>query len=215
MTELATPNPVENVARGSLLTLLSIPVAMIAFALVGGVFGGVSGIAAIIVPYIAGGLYRTGAGAPLSRAGWAPFIGITSVAIILGTVTGIVATAWTAFNAVGGDNAFSNPAFWQAVQGRFTTNLGDNLVPILIGLAVGAAGLVGVLRGRSTAAGRGAASRRIAPQDVAAYTPNPYLADPTAPAVPPAPPAAPAAPTSNAPSPGVILNGKPLDPDTK
>lgn len=57
------------------------------------------------------------------------------------------------------------------------------------------------------------ASGRITPEDVAAYTPNPavlnpYEADPTAPAAPQAP-AAP--PTANTTSPGIILNGKPLD----
>jgi hypothetical protein len=105
-----------------------------------------------------------------------------------------------------------NPAFWRTVGNQFTTNLGDNVVPILIGFVLGAVGIVGIIRGRGIGGSRfGQASGRIAPQDVASYTadpavPNPHVVDPAAP---------PAPPTANAPSPGIILNGKPLDPDKR
>jgi hypothetical protein len=205
MTEQTAQQPVENVARGTLLALLAIPAAVLAFAIVGALFGGVSGIAAIVVPYIAAFLYRLGAGAALSRAGWAPFIAVTAVAIVIGTVTGIGSTAWTAFNSVGGKNALVNPAFWRTVGNQFTISLADNAVPILIGLVLGAVGIVSVIRGRAGVAGFGRTGGRIAPEDVAEYT-QPESMAPAAPPVPPAP---------NAPSPGVILNGKPLDPGTK
>ena len=205
MTEQTAQQPVENVARGTLLALLAIPAAVLAFAIVGALFGGVSGIAAIVVPYIAAFLYRLGAGAALSRAGWAPFIAVTAVAIVIGTVTGIGSTAWTAFNSVGGKNALVNPAFWRTVGNQFTISLADNAVPILIGLVLGAVGIVSVIRGRAGMAGFDRTGGRIAPEDVAEYT-RPESTAPAAPPVPPAP---------NAPSPGVILNGKPLDPGTK
>ncbi len=205
MTEQTAQQPVENVARGTLLALLAIPAAVLAFAIVGALFGGVSGIAAIVVPYIAAFLYRLGAGAALSRAGWIPFIAVTAVAIVIGTVTGIGSTAWTAFNSVGGKNALVNPAFWRTVGNQFTISLADNAVPILIGLVLGAVGIVSVIRGRAGVAGFRRTGGRIAPEDVAEYT-QPESTAPAAPPVPPAP---------NAPSPGVILNGKPLDPGTK
>lgn len=198
----------ENVARGALLTLLSIPAAVILFAIVGTVFGGVSGIAAIAVPYLAAGLYRFGAGAALSRAGWLPFIVIAGIAVLVGTFSGLVAAAWQLFNSVGGKNALVNPAFWRTVGNQFTTNLGDNLIGILIGLVLGIVGIVGVVRSRTVGRPVGG---RVSAQDVAALDAT-YAGDASAPAVPPAP-ATP--PVPNAPSPGVILNGKPLEPDGK
>lgn len=213
--------PVENVTRGALLALLAIPAAGIAFAIVGGIFGIISGIAAIIVPFIAAFLYRVGAGAPLSRAGWTPFVVISAVAVLFGVFAGIATSAFSAFTAVGGKNALINPAFWRAVGNQFTLNLGDNFAAIAIGVVVGIFGIVQVLRGRtfgSRAGGRGA------PQNVAT-TENPYPAAvpgaaPITPAAPPVtsafPPITPAAPpvppAPNAPSPGVILNGKPIEP---
>lgn len=203
VTDQTTQAPTENVARGALLALLAIPAAVIAFAIVGAIFGGVSGIAAIVVPYIAAFLYRLGAGAPLSRAGWAPFIGISAVAILVGTFAGIASTAWTAFNSVGGDNALVNPAFWRTVGNQFTSGLGDNLVPILIGLVLGAVGIVSIVRGRGFGGSRFGIqpSGRIAPADVSIYT------QPEAPTIP-APPAAP-----NGTTPGTMLNGKPVEPE--
>ncbi|MEO8094139.1 MAG: hypothetical protein ABI632_04305 [Pseudolysinimonas sp.] len=196
----------ENVTRGAILSLLAIPAAVILFAIVGGIFGGVSGIAAIAVPYVAAALYRFGAGAALSRAGWLPFIVISAIAVLVGTFSGIAASAWQLFNSVGGKNALVNPAFWRTVGNQFTTNLGDNFIGIAIGLVLGIVGIVGILRGRTIGTPAGG---RVAPADVAALE-NPYAGDATAAAAPPVPPAPPA---PNAPSPGVILNGKPIEPE--
>lgn len=214
MTDQTAQQPgAENVTRGALVTLLAIPIAMIAFIIVGAVFGGISGIAAIIVPYIAARLYRAGAGAPLSRAGWVPFIGIAGAAILIGTFTGIAAGAWRAFTSVGGQGGILGSPFWRTVSYQFTDGLGDNAIAILIGLGLGTVGISSVIRGRTAGArtgfGRGG---RVSPEQVAAVYSQP---DPST----PAPPAAPSAPTPpiapNATSPGIILNGKPLDPDKK
>jgi hypothetical protein len=205
MTEQTAQQPAENVARGTLVALLAIPAAIVAFALVGALFGGVSGIAAIVVPYIAAFLYRFGAGTTLSRAGWIPYIGVTAAAIVIGTVGGIASGTWSTFSSVGGKGGILGSAFWRTVGNQFTIYLGDNAVPILIGLVLGAIGIVSVIRGRTRIGGFGRTGGRIAPQDVAEYT-HPESKAPAAPPVPPAP---------NAPSPGIILNGKPLDPDTK
>jgi len=190
--------PIENVGRGATFALLAIPAAIIVFAIIAGIFQIISGIVAVVVPYIASWLYTKGAGAPLSRAGWGPFIGITAVAILLGTFTGIVAATYASYLGNGG---FFSAAFLRTLGNQFTTNIGDDVLPILIGLALGAVGIAGVLRGPRN---------RVTAPVANPYTPT--APDATAPATPIAPPAPPAA---NQPSPGVMLNGKPVDPKQK
>lgn len=187
-----TTAPTENVGRGTTFALLAIPAAIIIFAVVAGLFQLISGIAAIVIPYIAAWLYQKGAGAPLSRAGWGPFIGVSAVAIVLGTISGIVAATYSGFLGKGG--LFSS-AFLRTLLNQFSGNLGDNIVPLLIGLGLGAVGIASVLRG---------------PRGRAAQVATPTATDAPAPAA--APPAVPAPPAADQPSPGVMLNGKPVDP---
>jgi hypothetical protein len=179
------------VGRGATLTLLAIPAAIVVFAVVAGVFQIISGIVAVVIPYLAAWLYKKGAGAPLTRAGWAPFMGITAVAILIGTFVGIVAATYAGYLGNGGP--LSAP-FLRTLGNQFTTNLGDTAIPILIGIGLGAIGIVGVIRG---------------PRGKAATT------APSAAATPTAAPTIPAPPAPNQPSPGVLLNGKPMDPRQK
>ena len=195
---------VENVGRGTLFALLAIPVAVAAFVIISGIFGLITGIVAIAIPYVSNWLYTKGAGAPLSRAGWAGYIGVTAAAIVLGVFAGIAASAWYVFSSVGGDGGILSSAFWTTVRYQFTTGLSDNITPILFGLGLGIVGIVSVVRGR--AFGNRAAANRLTPAQTDAVT------DAAAPAAPPAPPVPPAA---NQPSSGVMLNGKPVDPDKK
>lgn len=188
-----TTAPTENVGRGTTFALLAIPAAIIIFAIFAGLFQLISGIAAIVIPYIAAWLYQKGAGAPLSRAGWGPFIGVSAAAIVLGTISGIVAATYAGF--LGKSGLFSS-AFMRTLLNQFSGNLGDNVVPLLIGLGLGAVGIASVIRG----------PRR------AAQLATPTATDAPAPA---APPAVPAPPAANQPSPGVMLNGKPVDPTQK
>lgn len=188
--------PVENVGRGTTFALLAIPASLILFAIVGGLLGIVTGLAAIVVPYIAAWLYSKGAGAPLSKAGWPPFISISVVAIILGTVVGVVGGFYNAFTRVGGDGGLLGSAFWTTVRLQLTDNIDAYFFPIFVGLALGGAGIIAVLRGRHV---------KPAGKATAKATGNPAKRA--------VPPAAPTAPLQNKPSPGIILNGKPLDPD--
>jgi hypothetical protein len=196
------PAPAENVSRGATFALLAIPAAIIVFAVIAGVFQIISGIVAIVVPYIAAWLYKKGAGAPLSRAGWAPFIGVSVVAIVVGTFTGIAAATYAVFL---GDGGPFSPAFLRALGAQFSN--GDSLLPILIGLGLGTAGIVAVIRGPRTRVTPGAAP--VASSVAPATTAVPDAATPVMPATPAIPPA------PNQPSPGVILNGKPVDPGQK
>jgi hypothetical protein len=182
--------------RGILVTLLVIPLAALAGILIGAV-GLVEGLAAIIVGPAAGWLYAKGAGAPLSRRGWIPFLAISVVGVGVAILAGIVASAFRAFQAVSGDGGLLGPAFRTTLTTVFTS--GNATLPVLIGVGLGLVGVFGALRSRTTPTGR------ISPESMAAR-------DDAAP-VTPAPPAAPLPP--NTPSPGVILNGEPLDPDAK
>lgn len=201
--------PTGNVQRGALFTLLTIPASIAIFAVIGGVFGIITGLAAIVVPYIAGWLYSKGAGARLSREGWGPFIGITAVAVILGTSVGILGGFYHSFTRVGGDGGILGSAFWTTVRTQLTDNLGDNAFPVIIGVGLGIVGIVSVLRGRtlgspSAGGGPGPLAQSSMPGAVGGSQPGTG-----APVTPPA------GPVTNQPSPGIILNGKPIEPDKK
>ena len=211
----------ENVGRGATFALLSIPISIAVFAIVAGFFGLVAGIIAIAIPFIAGWLYRKGAGAPLTRAGWAPFIVISAVAVILGTFSGIVAGAYHNFTRVGGDGGLLGSSFLTTLRIQLTTNIADNAFAIIIGLALGFAAISSVIRGRNAA--RTGGPGPLAQQNMPGGSPSVY---PDAVAAPPAAtpvaPTTPAAPTTSAPplapnqpSPGIILNGKPIEPDKR
>ena len=137
-------SPTENVARGALFTLAAIPAGMAAFMLTSYVLDVASGLAAIAIPTAAAWLYAKGAGAPLSKKGWMSFISITAIAVVIGVVTGVIAGAFYAFTKVGGDGGLLSPAFLTTVSNRFTS--GEATVTILLGLALGIFGIVGVVR---------------------------------------------------------------------
>lgn len=192
--------PTENVSRGALFALGAIPAAMLGFGLLGVLLGGIGGIIAIVVAPIAGWLYAKGAGAPLTRQGWGPFIGISAAAVILGIATGIVAATYNAFTTVGGDGGLFGSAFATTLRNQLTNNLENLAFPLIIGLGLGAAGIVSTLRGNARL------GNRVAPTPAPVQAPD---------ATTPAAPAAPLPPAPNTPSPGVMLNGKPLDTDKK
>ena len=194
---MSDASPTENVTRGILVTLLVIPLAALAGILIG-VVGLIEGLAAIIVGPAAGWLYAKGAGAPLSRRGWIPFLAISAVGVAVATLVGIVASAFRAFQSVGGDGGLFGSAFRTTVTNVFTS--GNATFPLLIGLGLGLVGVFGALRERTAPP-----SGRIPPASMPG-------ADDAAPVTPPAP-AAPLPP--NTPSPGINLNGEPLDPDAK
>lgn len=142
-TSPAVPAAPENVSRGTLFALAAIPAAVVLYALVGGLFGGFFGLAALLVPPIAVWLYERGAGAPLSRRGWLPVIGITIGSLVLGILAGFVGAAYASYTAVGGKELFGS-AFWTTV--RMLLSSPDALLPILLGLGFGIVALVGLLR---------------------------------------------------------------------
>jgi hypothetical protein len=189
---------VENVGRGLLFSLGSIVIAIVGYIILSGVigiYGYITGIVAIAIPIASAWLYSKGAGAPV-KAGRLPWIGITAAAIVIGAITSVLAGAYSAFSRVGGDGGFFAPAFWRTV-----TNLAgsaDFLLPVVITLAAGAFGIFSALRAPRTGANPNRFFPQASPTDAAA----PVIPPPASGVTPP-PPAAP--------SPGVILNGKPVD----
>lgn len=183
-----------NLGRGLAFAALAIPAAILAFAVIASLFGIITGLIALAVPYLSVWLYGKGAGAPLERAAWLPWGAVTAVAVILGIISSFVAGIYAAFTAVGGDGGPLGPVFLSTLSRQLGASVGDNMLPVLLGVGLGAVGITGVIK-QSRA-------RAAQPADVAAPLTPPVQA-------PPAPPA------PNQPSPGVMLNGQPLDPDGK
>lgn len=207
----AGPAADENVQRGTLFALAAIPISIAAFAFIGGLTGFITGILAILIPYITAFFYSKGAGAPLTRKGWGPFIGVAGAAVVLGTFSGVVGGVYSAYQAVGGSGGIFASAFWRTVGNQFTINLADNFFAILIGIGLGAAGIVSVIRNGGKMPSRGAGNPAQSTMPGQAANPvAPTGAAPAQPSTPAAPPAPPVAP--NQPSPGVMLNGKPIEP---
>jgi cation transport ATPase len=191
--------PAENVGRGTSFSLLSILAGIALFAIVAAIFSFVdsylvfvAGIAAYVVPFIGAWLYVKGAGAPLAR-GRLAFTVVSVIAIAVSAFTGILVSTFISYTRVGGDGGMFSSVFWTTMRNQFANNFENVGIPVIIGLGLGIFGLVAVLRG-------GTLGRKTAP--VPAESAAPDLES----SVPPVP---------NAPSPGVILNGKPLDPGKK
>lgn len=231
----------ENVSRGTTFTIAIIPIAIVIFAVVGSVnMIALFIVSAGIIPTLARGLYVRGAGAPLSRAAWKPFIALTSVALLLGVFTGLVFRTFAGFSTVNprlGLGGILTPAFWTTFGRNFDGSNSGLLIQAAFALGVGVLTLVGVLRGQLIGKPKGtpeqqpfSAPESIPPMtpDAASFTPAQgaptaappaappvappaYDAQPFPPAAPVTQPAAPAAAIINPTSSGVLLNGKPID----
>lgn len=197
VTETTTPtDKPENVSRGTIFALATIPIAIVVFAIFGyiGIFPFIIGIA---TPFIAGWLYRMGSGGKLTRAGWVPFIVISMVSVALGVIAGAMGTVYKLF---GFGTQFGNAL---GINLRNFMPGGEGFFAV-IGLILGIVGIVITLR----------QANATPAQQIAANTAQ-WTPPPAAGSTPP--PAAPAGttPPPAAPSPGVTLNGEPVDPDKK
>jgi len=148
--------PTENVSRGALVALLAIPAAILAFVIVAWVFdlaGGTYPLLAIavafLVPNITAWLYTKGAGAKLSSAGRLWFILISLVAVLLGAVASVIATAYFAFTRVGGDGGLFGSAFATTVGNKLGSM--DLVVPLGIAVVLGIVSIFLTLRQKTPA----------------------------------------------------------------
>ncbi len=99
----AESSTVENVGRGLLFSVGAIVVAIVGYIILAGIigiYGYITGIVAIAIPLVGAWLYTKGAGAP-PKAGRMPWIGIMIAAVIVGALTVLVASGWYAFSRVG------------------------------------------------------------------------------------------------------------------
>lgn len=236
MSEPTAAQPVENVSRGIIFSLIAIPISIAAAALFGGLFGIASGIVTLIIAYLAGWLFSKGSGGPfegkmVGPAGRLPYILIASAAVLLGAITSIIASVYSGFSKVNGPGGLLGAPFATTLR-RALGSPEDFIFPMALCLVFGLVGIVSVVRGpRKPAANvqqpvQPYAAQPGAPVQPGAYptanqavTPPPAMPT-TTPAAPDAPVTPPVAPITqppaggliNQPSPGIILNGKPIDP---
>ncbi|MGV8881704.1 MAG: hypothetical protein ACOH19_06095 [Rhodoglobus sp.] len=222
MSEPTTAQPVENVSRGVIFALVAIPISIAASALFGGLFGIASGIVALVIAYVTGWLFSKGSGGPfegksVGPAGRLPYILIASAAVILGAMTSIIAAVYSGFTSVNGRGGLFGAPF-ATTLGRALQDPEDFLFPMALCLVFGLVGIAGVVRGPRTPAAN--VQQPVQPGTFPAanqtVTPPPVMPTAAAPAAPSAPVAPltqpPAGGLINQPSPGIILNGKPIDP---
>lgn len=206
------PDAVENVRRGLLFSAGSIVVAIVGYGILSGVigiFGYVTGIVAIAIPLVGAWLYTKGAGTAV-KAGRLPWIGVQAVAIIVGALTVVVASAWYGFSRVGGDGGIFSSAFWRTVAN--SAGREDVIIPVVITLAAGGFGIYAALRQKKVVAPAAPVASPFG------STAPAFPVDATAPvagSVAPPAPGTPITPPPAATSPGVVLNGEPVDPDKK
>jgi len=175
--------PAENVARGTLLTLLVIPVGVVVWLLIWN-FGFVAGIVTYGVALLAVVLYKLGAGF-VSRAGAVRVTVITLITIALSLFAGLVSDVAVFVGKELGISQFAavlEPDFWPFFTDvMFTQGAIEEYAPqLLIAVGIGLLGCFSILRN---------AFKATAPEPA----PSPYDAtvEPAVPAAPVAPAAAP------------------------
>lgn len=105
----------ENVGRGALVALATVPVGVAAWVVLWG-FGFIASLVAFGVAVLALRLYLWGAGS-VSRKGAMVVLGVTVVTLLLAFFAGIVLDAAQAFgegSGLGAWGAFRHPNFWPA-----------------------------------------------------------------------------------------------------
>lgn len=217
--------PQGNLVRGLLVAALIVPITVVVFAAVGGFIGLPASFGSLFIPYVAAGLYRKGAGVALTRPAWPGYIAVCVAAIVLGAITSFIAVAGYQFTQVNGKGGAFGGAFATTLRTQLTD--GGAPIPILFGLAFGTAALVSVIRANRSGVTTAGSTAPATPDGwKVAPTAKGTPADQATSAVPPAsvpwastPTAPPAArrpvPEPNQPSPGVLLNGKPIDPQKR
>lgn len=212
MTNAFEDAPVENVARGTVFSLLAIPVGVVAWVVLWR-FGFVASIVGFGVAFLAIALYRFGAGV-LGRQGAVRVAIVTIVTLLLAFAAGVVSDVLDFWTVQTGQDVFSSlvsPEFWTQLQqilsipgvaGSYLPNFG-------LALLFGALGCFQLLRSAFRASAAPAApvvppaapdlSNTFSVSDAADATHRPVTGTEPTPAIPappvyPAPPAFPSPP---------------------
>ncbi|WP_187697852.1 hypothetical protein [Cellulomonas telluris] len=193
----------ENVARGTLAALLTLPVGVVAWVVLWG-FGFIASIVAALVAFLALRLYVWGAGR-ISRAGAAVVLLTTAVTLALAFFAGIVYDAVVAFSdgsGLGAWGTLTHPDFWPVFSEVLPEALPEYLPDFGWALGFGALGSFAVLRSAFAAARAADAPADAAPADPAPADAAPAAAAPAA-GIPAAAAPAAAIPAAPAPAAGV------------
>lgn len=145
--------PRENLARGALAALLTVPVGVAVWVVVWG-FGFVASIVAAGVAFLALRLYLWGAGR-ITRTGAAIVLVTTTVTLLVAFWAGIVYDAAVGFgemSGLGAWGAFTHPEFWPAFGAVLPEAVPDYLPDFGFALLFGALGSFATLRGAFAAA---------------------------------------------------------------
>lgn len=167
------PEPTENVPLGVLVALLVIPLSILGFVAVAWVFDSAGGAypvltiaVAFLVPTVTAFLYSKGAGSKIGSAGRIWFVLISMIAVVVGALASVIATAYFAFSRVGGDGGLFGSAFATTVANKATSV--DVVTPLIIAVMLGVVGIVLTLRQKSPQRQGG----RIDPEDMPGAKPQ-------------------------------------------
>lgn len=192
------PVPAEDVNRGTVVALLTIPAGVIAWCVVWSI-GFIASIITFGIAVLALFLYRLGSGGTIGRAGAVRVTIITLATLALAIVAGLitsVALSVSRFAKVSPIEALTHPNFGEFFSNYMRDGGGQLGFSLLIAVAFGILGCFSVLRG---------AFRQAAP--VQFQAPEAQAAWPTLPANPAADPFADERPTGQNP-----VEEKPADP---
>lgn len=192
MSYYPTPSaaPVEDVNRGTVVALLTIPAGVIVWTLVWSI-GFIASIITFGVAILATFLYRLGSGGTISRAGAIRITIITLVTVALSIIAGLVADVAIGISQVANVSpieALSNPAFGEVFATYLSTGGGNLYFSLIIAVVFGILGCFSILRGAFAATAAPAAAQ-----------PDPQAPWPTLPTNPQADPFADEKPMGDAP----------------
>lgn len=150
------PTPVEDVNRGTVVALITIPLGVIVFVIVWS-FGFIASIISLGVAYLAMFLYQRGSGGVMGRSGAIRVTIITLVTLALSVVGGLIADVAIGVGqvtGVGPVEALGNPGFGTIFSTYVSSMNGQMLLSIGLAVLFGVIGCFGILRQafRSTAA---------------------------------------------------------------
>jgi hypothetical protein len=138
----------ETVVRGTLFSLIVIPVGILVFVLISSV-GFIASITGFLVAYGAAWLYGKGTGGAITRAGAWVITGVVAVTLLLSFYVSMVvdfARAGGSHFAIPATQFFSGADFWPLFNQNFGDLLKADGVSFLIALALGILGSYRVLR---------------------------------------------------------------------
>jgi len=149
MLEPRTPE--ENIVRGTLFSLLAIPVGVIVFVFIWNL-GFIASIVSFGTAWLAVFLYRLGAGGIISRIGAFCITGVVVVAVGLSIFAGLVSDVAIGVGRVADISPFvalTMPEFWQIFNEAIGDSeaMGSVALPIVLAIVFAALGVFNTLRG--------------------------------------------------------------------